>query len=420
MNLARLNHILIPSTKEARDRARAGWVVRVFRPLTWFGEATTREGRFLTLLIMAFALASVDVQSTQVYLLWATLFGLLLASLLGRRLFRLRQVELEAHCAPRVTEGESLEIRLTLHNQSEASHQALRVTGPFLPWDGAWTGPAPRIAELEPGASVDCTTHARFIERGEHHLDVFSAACLVPLGLALGPSVASGGCRFTVLPRPAKVTSLALSQATQDAGAKLGAKASRGRGAGLELLGVRGYRPGDPVRDLHVRTWARTGRPHVREYQPTYEGRYLLVLDAAGARDEPAFEASIRLAAGICTLWTDQGQICDLAITGESAVVHGIGSYRESLTTALDRLARVAPNALPVEDVLDRVAALTSDEVEAIVVITSSLERKQRIEGLLRALGHPSRALCLVKRRSVPVADELLAADVLENREIAL
>ncbi|MEZ4234504.1 MAG: DUF58 domain-containing protein [Polyangiaceae bacterium] len=369
---------------------------------------------------MAFALASVDVQSTQVFLLWAALFGLLLASLFGRRFFRLSSVRLQAHCAPRVTEGEALEIRLAISNPGEQQHQALRVTGPFLPWDGAWVSPAPRIAELNPGATVERTTHATFIERGEHHLDVFHAASLVPLGLALGPSVESEGCRFTVLPRPVKLTSLALSRAAQDAGAKLGAKASRGRGAGLELLGVRGYRPGDPVRDLHVRTWARTGKPHVREYQPTYEGRYLLVLDAAGARDEPGFEGSIRLAAGICSLWTDQGQICDLAISGESGVVYGIGSYRESLTAALDRLARVAPNSLPVEDVLERISSLLSDEVEALVVVTSSSERRQRIAGRLARLGLASRTLCVVKRKSTPEADELLAADLLNGQELAL
>lgn len=420
MNLARLNHILIPSTKEGRDRVRAGWGVRIFRPLTWFGEATTREGRLLTLLVMAIALASVDVQSTQVFLLWAALSGLLLASLVGRHFFRLQRVKLTAHCPPRVTEGEALEIRLSVNNSSQQAHQALRITGPFLPWDGAWVSPAPRIAELEPGTTAERTTHARFIERGEHHLDVFNAACLVPLGLAVGPSVESDGCRFTVLPRPVKVTSLALSQANLDAGAKLGAKASRGRGAGLELLGVRGYRPGDPVRDLHVRTWARTGKPHVREYQPTYEGRYLLLLDAAGARDEPAFEASIRLTAGICTLWMDQGQICDLALTGEAGVVHGIGSYRESLTAALDRLARVAPNSLPVDDVLDRIASLTSDEVEAIVVVTSSPERQHRIEATLRRMGHPSRTLCLVKRRGDAHADQLVASEVMDGREVAL
>ncbi|MCA9640510.1 MAG: DUF58 domain-containing protein [Polyangiaceae bacterium] len=420
MNLARLNHILIPSTKEGRDRVRAGWAVRIFRPLTWFGEATTREGRFLTLLVMAIALASVDVQSTQVFLLWAALSGILLASLVGRHFFRLQQVKLRAQCPHRVTEGEALEIRLSVENNSDEPHQALRITGPFLPWDGAWVSPAPRIAELEAGATAERTTHARFIERGEHHLDVFSAACLVPFGLALGPSVESDGCRFTVLPRPIQVRSLALSQATLDAGAKLGAKASRGRGAGLELLGVRGYRAGDPVRDLHVRTWARTGKPHVREYQPTYEGRYLLLLDAAGARDEPAFEASIRLTAGICTLWTDQGQICDLAVSGEAAVVHGIGSYRESLTAALDRLARVAPNSLPIEEVLERIAALTSDEVEAIVVVTSSAERQRRISAMLRGLGHPSRTLCLVKRRVDPDPDQLLVSEVMDGREVAL
>jgi len=41
-------------------------------------------------------------------------------------------------------------------------------------------------------------------------------------------------------------------------------------GDATDLLGVRPYRPGDPVRDLHARSWARHGSPMVREYQESY------------------------------------------------------------------------------------------------------------------------------------------------------
>ena len=68
----------------------------------------------------------------------------------------------------------------------------------------------------------------------------------------------------------------------------------------MELIGVRPYRPGDAMRDLHAITWARTGEPSVREYQQEYFTRVGVVLDTdpAGASEE-RFEAGVSLVAGI-------------------------------------------------------------------------------------------------------------------------
>ncbi|NDU79621.1 DUF58 domain-containing protein, partial [Actinomadura sp. DSM 109109] len=34
----------------------------------------------------------------------------------------------------------------------------------------------------------------------------------------------------------------------------------------VEFVGTRDYRPGDPVRNLHMRSWARRGSPVVKEH----------------------------------------------------------------------------------------------------------------------------------------------------------
>lgn len=421
MNFARLNHILIPSTKEGRDRARAGKIVRVVRPLTWIGEATTREGRVLLLLTAVMALIGVDVQSTQVFLLWTALAGLLGASLVGRRWFSLARVDVSVRSPSFVTEGEPLELTVELTNRGELAQHAIRVIGPFLPWDGSWVSRAPRIKTLDPGASEECVMRATFVERGEHHLDVFQAAALLPLGLALGDSAESSGCRFTVLPRAALVTEISFEPGSADARGRSGNQSSQARGGSFELLGVRAYRPGDPARDLHVRTWARTGQPHVREYQKVESGRVLLVLDAAGQRDEPAYEASIRLAAGICTRLVDDGRVLDLLVSSAESTLRGVGAHQESLTQALAMLGRTGPDPREPSQLWEQIAAQVDDNTEGLVLVSSNAERARALEARARGLGVALRAVRVVKIRGAAGGGlEVAAEDVERGRSVRL
>ena len=46
VNFAKLNHILIPSTKEGRDRFRQGWFRKLVWPLVFFYESFSEEGQW--------------------------------------------------------------------------------------------------------------------------------------------------------------------------------------------------------------------------------------------------------------------------------------------------------------------------------------------------------------------------------------
>ena len=54
---------------------------------------------------------------------------------------------------------------------------------------------------------------------------------------------------------------------------------SSSTGDAIEFVGTREYREGDPVRNIHWRSWARRGEPVVKEYQEEYFARIALVLD---------------------------------------------------------------------------------------------------------------------------------------------
>ncbi len=342
MNLARLNHILIPKTKAERDRFRQGRTHRMFSFIIAFWGSLTREGRFLFVFWPLLGAISLNIRYSQSYLLFSALTGLLLAAVMLRGLFRLRDVQVTISAPLRVTVGEAISLAVAVHNRGDRLHQALRVRGPFLPWDGRYDSSSSGIPQLPPGAETGVLFRATFSERGEHHLDPFSVRALLPLGLTTSAAVESSGVRFMVVPRIAPVVRLdtPLGQRYQPGGVALASRT----GESMELVGVRPYCPGDPIRDIHARTWARVGEPVVREYQQEYFSRVGVALDTeAAGPDDPRLEAAISLAAGVVANLSRGEALIDLLVVGDQVHKLTLGRNLGFLDQALDLLAHVEP-----------------------------------------------------------------------------
>lgn len=336
--LARWNHILIPSTKAGRDRFRGSVMGRGIGPVVWLYGALSEEGRVLAVASVVVGAFGVDVASTMVFVLWAALTALILASLSLTRLYRLDAVRVEVSAPRRVTVGVPITFAVVLHNDGPRDRSAVRVGGPFLPWDGRWTGPAPRLARLPAGQRARVELAGRFSSRGEHHLDAFTAAALLPLGLAQGRQVSSPGCKFLVVPRLASVVRLGTPPGSryQLGGVALASKT----GQALDLLGVRPYRAGDPVRHLHARSWARAGVPVVRVYQEELFSRIGVVVESAVPQARK-LEAMLSLAAGVVAFLSRGEALIDLLVVGDRVHELTIGRSLGFLDQALDLLACV-------------------------------------------------------------------------------
>ncbi|HEX2679085.1 MAG TPA: DUF58 domain-containing protein [Polyangiales bacterium] len=341
MNFARLNHILIAPTKHERDRFRNTRAGRVFVAMFRYWEMFSTEGHFLLGFWLLGGLVSMNTV-TRGYQLWSVITGALLAGVAMRGYFRLRGTTLQVVAPRRATVGEEVSLQLRLHNTGSDPQRAIRIERPFLPWDGSYVGPRGSIASLKPGERAERTVRLRFIARGEHHLDPFSVRALVPLGLTMGNPVRSDGTRLLVVPRIAPVSELRLPRAMryQPGGIALASRTGESR----ELVGVRPYRPGDPVRDLHARSWARTGVPVVREYDQEYFTRIGVVVDTErDAIDEPGFEAALSLSAGLTAHLTRGEALIDLLVAGEHTLTVTLGRSLGFLEQALDLLACVEP-----------------------------------------------------------------------------
>ncbi|MFT5433753.1 MAG: hypothetical protein ACI9OJ_004461 [Myxococcota bacterium] len=396
MNFARLNHILIPDTKDGRDRFRHSRFGRITRPLGVFYYGLTTEGRFLGVFWMLCGAAGLEVGSTQIYALWALVTGLLCASLLMRRAYRLDGCAVTVASPARVTVGETIHLTVTVANPDSTPIDAVGVVGPLLPWDGQYVGGVPAIPEVPAEGSAQCGVVARFSARGEHHLDPFHLARIVPPGLGLGPALETRGVRFLVVPEVANVVSVMVPGASryQPGGGRAAASAP----SATEFAGVRPYRAGDRVRDLHARLSGRAGFPVVREFREEYYPHVAIVLDCGFDR-ESRFELAVQLVAGVVARLSNSETLIDLVVGGTPAIRLPRGSGASE--AGLDHLAMAAASPFDLVQI-DQALQDPQHTLSAVVFVTTVFDEERR-----RLVAH-------LRERGLSVTPVLVGQQVLE------
>lgn len=345
VNWQRLNYVLIPAARSRRPIAEPFGepASRGGRWLLGFYRTFTREGRWLFAIALVTGAFAEDVTHTQVYLLFSLLVSVLLASLLVSPWLRLPELSLRVHGPRRAFVGAEVSFVVECARTAPGPSTGwLRVEGPFLPYFGRWLSRPAALAGVAFGASSSSTLKARFSERGDLTLGRFRVSALVPLGLTSGPALQSAPIRLRVVPRPANVLRLGiqLTSRHQPGGVALASNT----GESMDLRGVRPYRKGDRIRDLSARTWARTGKPAVREYQEEHFTRVGVVLDCVAPRkrtprSEEAFEAAVSLTAGVVAHLGRGDALVDLLVTGGEIHALTLGRSLGFLEQALDHLA---------------------------------------------------------------------------------
>lgn len=108
---------------------------------------------------------------------------------------------------------------------------------------------------------------------------------------------------------------------------------------GLDFAGVREYREGDSLRDLHHRAFARYGKPFTKEFETERGAGVVLVLDtrARSLREKSLLEPAIRLAAGIAQWLVDRGILGRFFVNDEEFSLPPEGT----MTVVLEVLARI-------------------------------------------------------------------------------
>jgi len=148
--------------------------------------------------------------------------------------------------------------------------------------------------------------------------------------------------QLLILPKRYKIPSISLKGNSHHHPGGVALASSIGDAS--EFHGLRDYRPGDPIRHIHWRSWARTGSPVVKTYEQEYFVHHALVLDTYTKHIPPhLFEEAVSIAASLALNIDDQESLLDLLFIAKQRYQITSGRHTEGIQTFLEVLACVEP-----------------------------------------------------------------------------
>ncbi|WP_354636314.1 DUF58 domain-containing protein [Planktothricoides raciborskii] len=156
-----------------------------------------------------------------------------------------------------------------------------------------------------------------------------------------------------------------------------------------EFRSLREYRPGDSLRKIHWKSWAKVGKPIVKEEQDEFFVRHALILDTfQSMKYSEVLEEAIAIAASFACEVQTQESLLDLMFVGHEAYCFTFGRSLSHTDKMLEILASVVAcqdksfSALtPV--LLERVSLLSG----CICIFISWDDERQQLVNYLKSIG---------------------------------
>lgn len=181
---------------------------------------------------------------------------------------------------------------------------------------------------------------------------------------------------LTVLPKRYRLPSLLMEGMSRHQ--LSGESAFRSNGQSEEMVGLREYRSGDPMKHIHWRSWAKTGTPIVKEYEDMFFPRYGLILDTAcDYHKAHVFEEAVSIASSFVSSINTNDCLLDLIFLNQGAKVQTVGKGIARPELMLEFLASVDIDGKPDWTELNKLVGQHSDSLSACIVILVDLDKER-------------------------------------------
>jgi uncharacterized protein (DUF58 family) len=311
----------------------------------WHEERLTGRGRFVLWTALCLGVMGLDTRRTKIYALFAAWFALTVMARIAVSGARPRG-GLACRLPARAAAGVPVVVRATVVPHG-GTPQDLCLTFPRPFKDAEQIAVTPRQVLLTTAdRPVEVSVELLPRRRGRYLLRAPSVRTTDPLGLAAGNPVWAADQPLIVYPRY-----YTLDRFDVPAGRRYqpgGIPLTSSTGDAIEFIGTRDYRDGDPLKNIHWRSWARRGAPVVKEYQEEYFCRIALVLDTfvpkrRRAAHERTFEAAISVLASVADHYSRSEFVVDVLAAGPEIYDVSAGRSLAYLDTILDVLACLEP-----------------------------------------------------------------------------
>lgn len=329
------------------------------------------------------------------------------------------------------TVGMPLQYRIVLHNKTQKPQQGLKLLESFadsfpslkdfrgiatLPKNWSvrrqeWLrimaqrrraiAPAMDLPILSAQDSTEAIGEITPLRRGLLQFKTLTIACPDPLGLFNTCVTLSLPQCLLILPKRYQLPPIQLpgGRRHQSGGVALASSV----GDSEEFRALREYRPGDPPRKIHWKSWAKVGKPIVKEEQDEYFVRHALILDTF--QPEPhseILEEAISVAASLACEVQTQESLLDMMFVGLEAHCFTVGRGLGQTERMLELLASVVPcqdksfdSIIPV--VQTRFSLLSGC---ICIFLTWDDDRKALVQKL-QSMGIPTMVLAIIDELSV-------------------
>ncbi|MDB6108598.1 MAG: conserved repeat protein, partial [Pedosphaera sp.] len=305
-------------------------------------------------------------------------------NLTGQTQAGLTLLENLADTRPSFTEWRAAQLADQKHSRSFQVSQRRR-TNPFK----VATLKNAAVPPLPPNQEIDVRIELTPLRRGVLRFTEITLARPDPFGLFRSFSKVPAVQTALILPRRYPLAAIALpgSLKYQEGGVAMASNV----GQSEEFVALREYRSGDPMRHIHWRSWARVGKPIVKEFEDEFFVRHALVLDTFS--DQPhseVFEEAVSVAASFaCTIRT-QESLLDLLFVGSQAFCFTSGRGLAHADQMLEILASVRgcpdqPFRSLDHLVLDHLASVSG----CICVLLAWDEERREFVKKIKTLGMP-------------------------------
>ena len=410
----------------------------------WLKLHLTPVGAFLLVSLMISAMLGMDTSRTMAYQAFTFILSLIPIALASLPFFKGR-FSIKRELPLMATAGKTISYRLTLKNGSSRPRKGLTVMetiadprpsielfeenissmpprswlkkivfgrGYFSYWNRLLGARMMARPEHTPFGTIpgngEATTLMRLtpLRRGYLHFTGARIAGTDPFGLFRALITAEGKDSLLVLPKRYPLPEISLEGKRQyhQGGISLASKV----GDADEFMGLRDYRPGDPLRTIHWKSWAKSGRPVVKEYEAEFFSRHALILDtfsdsfAAASHDE-IFEEAVSVAASLASAIATGESLLDLIFVRDEAHCFTMGRSLGTPAMMLETLACAAPcRDRPFEMLASFTEARGAMMSSAICILLKWDDGRREMVRKLKLLGIPLMVFIIVQGDGPP------------------